>query len=923
MKLLNSKSRKLRANPSRAGWVQVGLMVLSIGLSYLAQQLLAKEPESPIDKDKPTTLATRGSLMNWLCGIRRIGPVFAWAGDRVIVEEESEGGKGGGDPPDTEIYYESGWHQLAVGPCDALHQIIQGGKSIFNSSITPTSHPSGSSISLGKEGHFVIYWGEPDQPINTFLGDSSRVGITSRWPHCCYIQWTSKRLSTSPTWPLLDYVIERRPSNSVLSGSDSWVEPSLILNGPTYRVSEFYTPSVIADADENVGQIILTGFTDATFLAGRTIRITGNGLPDGDYTLLSVAHFDPTLGVATAFLGGTFFNLTIIKLEGGTLGADANGSFQSYTEDLDAGANIAHAKAELLFAPWPLGLGLDTDGPEPWDIGSLELLGAESQANGWRASLISVNGEDVDSLLGNALQDHGVMVPIDTQTGKVKFSLVRPPAGVLPNIPEDLFVGQLPEVEVWHGDPHIDSLVFQFRDREFGFGNMTIVVDSDGNSSRADYKRANKVPIPSVTYFPTAASLAEARSQEELATGGEFRLSLSRAARKLLPGDAITADGFDEVLRVTEVEYDPLGERVNVNVITDFYGARRSDFVNQPGGGNPNFQSPQNDLAYAVLELPEALMSVIEQVALVPRIRAHAQIVSSAIHLSSDNVTYNLKLTQSGYATGGFLDAEFSSDSLTVLDTGPEFTVAGPDIAAAQDLSSDLSNWGLGRQLCVFVDPTGFVEIMFVQKLTATGGDTFRLDGLMRARYDTRKATFSAGTAIYVFSNTALREIYDPLLEPSNELFVKSQPLASSGPVLIGNVPQKSRLLRGKGVRPIELEDLRCTAPYLNSQCYGTGDDVTIRWSWSSASSKSTGAGLQSAGNATGLPVIAGNFNVRLMDATGVVLAQIDDVTTNSITYSNAVLAADPIFEGDFKVLVYQTANGFVTSFLELTVTKI
>ena len=221
---------------------KIGIMVLGIGLSILAGKLLAeKARKSVLEDDKPTTLSQRGSFVPVVLGIRRVGAIFAWAGDRFTRKERvsgSKGGKGGGaggkrvwngGGGEQTVFVENGWHILCVGPADRLWKIWQHGEIIFGfpgqEPLTPSTHPSGTTVDFGLEGLLTIFWGEKLQPINTDLGDASRIGISSRWPFMCYIYWERKRLGTSPIWPLIEYEIEVRPNNTNLSSSDRWITP--------------------------------------------------------------------------------------------------------------------------------------------------------------------------------------------------------------------------------------------------------------------------------------------------------------------------------------------------------------------------------------------------------------------------------------------------------------------------------------------------------------------------------------------------------------------------------------------------------------------------------------------------------------------------------------------------------------------------
>lgn len=211
------------------------LLALSAGLSLWAASL-RKKPKNKnfIRDDRPTTLAERGSYIPVLIGTRRIGYVFSWAGNRKVKREVSGsvGGKGSKKKKQyTNIYIEDGFHCVAVGPGEAIHEITQDGTRIypvngaqitlpnassgitvsdaddlFRWALTRERFPSGTQINLGKEGSFKIHWGECGQPIIEEL--NAGFGIQSRWPGVLSVLWIKKRLGPSPNWGAIDYVAE-------------------------------------------------------------------------------------------------------------------------------------------------------------------------------------------------------------------------------------------------------------------------------------------------------------------------------------------------------------------------------------------------------------------------------------------------------------------------------------------------------------------------------------------------------------------------------------------------------------------------------------------------------------------------------------------------------------------------------------------
>ena len=893
------------------GWVQVGLAILSGVLASIAGNMLAKKQKSPVQDDKPTTLSTRGSFVNWFIGIREVGPVITWAGDREVRKEKVSGGKGIGSSPEQDVFYEAGWHVLGVGPGNCLHKILDNGKVIFNGPISMDSHPSGSTIDLGSES-FTIYWGEVDQPINSFLGDPSRVSVSSRWPFAMYIQWNKKRLGTSPNWPVLTYIVERRPSfsTSLLSQSSAWYDAVLTLDGPTIDVSGF-----VSNADPDVGFIEVLQDQTNVFKPKATIALLGNGLPDGDYEIRRSEVFEIVSGPFSISI------VTRIYFQSGTLGADGAGTMQTYSEDLSAGANIAHIMAELLFAPYPQGLALDPFGPEPWDIQSFEDLGVEAEAAGWRSSVVGTEGESAEAMFAAMLQDHGCMLPIDTLTGMLSLRRIRFPSGTLPNITDDVFSGSLSETEVRLDDSPTDKIIFEFSDRALQFATVTIAIDDDGQGFRLEHQSASKVPLFSTTHFDTASALAELRSPEELSDKSEISLGLSREARNLIPGDPIVVSGYEEVLRVVAVDVDPLSEEVRVSVVPDFYGAPLTDFVNLPGGGQPIIVDPQQDAQFDFVEIPEQL-NVGSLAIMVLHVRQNSSILSSAIHLSRDNTTYTLWGTDPFVQTGGVLTSALDASGPSWNATGPEYTEEGPDNGTlTQDLTADPTNFGLGRQLAVVVSSAG-KEICFLQRAAVVAAGVRRLDGLLRARYDTRKLDHPVGARVYIFDPAAATAISDPLLEVGEDLYVKSQPSTTAGSVNLDGVVPAGAVLQGKGLVPIRPDQVTLTAPRKNVEAYLTGEGITAAVSLSTSLSINTGAGFQNAGVVIADPSIPGSVVFELLTIGETV---VDSKSGSALeqSWTNGELIAALGSETDFKVRVYHIFNSLTSASAQVMVTKL
>lgn len=896
--------------------VSLAYVAISVGLSLLAAKLLEKRNKAIAQDDKPTTLATRGSFVPRVIGRRRVGAVWAWAGDRGTTKEKQ--GKKGGlfSTPEVDIFRETAWHLLAVGPGRCLHSIEQSGQTIFQGPITPDSHPSGSTIDLGNEGSFRIFWGEVDQPVNTFLGDPARVpaiGVSSRWPHFMYIEWRSKRLSQQPVWPLLTYDIEVAPAESHLSDTEAYQPPTFVLDGGTHAVLDR------TNGVEGVGFLQFRGDVSADFPNKGRVRLTGNtGIPDQDFDVFKMTVTLVQTGTIGAAMIPQFEPRTNVFPVGGLTGADVNGNLQGYTTQPDDGYNLAHILAELWFSKWPHGIKRNK---ARFDMTSLEALGTLIDTEDYRGSVIAQDGQDLRATMANIHQDLGVMLPMNFRTGLLQFQPVREPTSAIPNIPDDAVI-EVPEIDTSHRERSGDRLVFSFQDRENAFRDMTIGIDGTGQASFQEYFRAKSVRISSTVNFDSAAIGAERRSQEELAGGAEHRLVCNRGARLLLPGTQVTQDSISEVLLITKVEPSVNSSKVTITVVPDFMAAQRTGFTTGgPVLGTP-VEAVEPDPQFQAVEVPEWLGGQ-EQSIIMARLRAHNQVEGAFIHISRDGSTFTGKGLDTSIMQGGTLIDEMSADDLWEQDDGPTFTALGPDIASVLDLSSDLTSWRNGRQLAVIGE-----EIFFVQTIESLGGGVYRLKGLIRARYDTRPAAHAADSEVYILQNDDGLPITDVLIEPQVLLLTKSQ-ASGRGVVPLSSVTVEGIDLYGKGVRPVPVEEIRFDtlsdpAGVSTRSWVGTGStDLVVTWGYFTPQSTGTGAGFAGAGVPQAPADPEGSFLVEILDS-GDVVQRSDFVSTNSFTYTEDDRTAD--FGGEpatFKVRVTQQRAGLSADPVTQTFTRI
>lgn len=884
------------------GLVEIGLVVLSIGLSILAGKLLGPKLDKTA-QDAPTTLATRGSFLPRVIGRRRVGAIFGWAGDRV-EKSENDGKLGGFLTPDTKVWRESGWHQLAVGPASVLHAILQDNQVIFTGPITPNSHPSGSTVDLGSEGAFAIYWGETDQPTNDFLGDGNRVTVTSSWPNTFYIQWISKRLGSSPVWPSLVYDIEIAPAETHLSNTPAHMEPTFTLDGPTEDVLE------VTNGAEGAGKFTFFLDVSSSFENDGKVRSLGDtGFADQDFDIFKIE---------TRIEAGNA--RTDLFPVGGLTGANGDGDIRAYTEGIDDGYNPAHILADLWFSAWPHGI---KQNKAEFDMTSLEDLGTLMVTEGIKGSVIAKDGQSLRSWFGSIHQDLGLMLPHNFSTGLLQFVPVRAPIVTVPNLSADVLI-KLPQAETLHSERPADRILFTFTDRENNFRAMPIGIDDAGQATFQEYFRARNVPIVTTINFDSANVIAERRSQEELAGGGEQRLMTNRGARLLLPGTQVTADGIADVLLITAVETDPLSGQVILKTIPDFMGAAKSTFLQKKGLILDPLQKVEPDPQFQPFEVPEWISGPNQRVML-GRLRAHLQITGSAIHISRDDITFTSKGTDVTIMQGGTLATAIAIDDDYEIVTGPTITALGPDIASVLDLTADTVSWRNGRQL---VSING--EIFYLQTIVSLGGDQYRLDGMIRARFDTRVEAHSIGAEVYILQNDDGLMVGDVLIEPQVTLHTKSQAIGR-GLANLATVPSESIALYGKGIRPVPVSEIRFdtldpTVPNgvsTHSWTGSIGGDLPCTWGYYTPRSPGTGAGFAGAGTPQEEAPPEGDFLVEILDS-GDALKRSVTTDFNNFTYLEADRTAD--FSGEpatFKIRITQYRAGLISDTTVQIFTKV
>lgn len=853
--------------------VPLGYLAASAALTLLAGAVYReKQGGTKNPGDFPETQSERGSMLPLIIGRDRIGPSVGVLGDLSR--------KG-----DVNLRYrQAGWHKLCVGPGYALHGIYEQGRRIFGERITPATHPSGTEIDLGRRvGRFSIYWGESDQPLCEEL--SALLGHSSIHPYVMYIWWHDKFLGGAPTWQSIEYEVETAPYQSALGLSGSRIQEKRVLSGDTFPV--------IRTRHESRFRIVIDGDHVDRFRVGTVFRLEGNQAPDGDYTVDSVEYLS----------GGD--NTRIYTKE---QVADSNGmgTIEPYDVTQADGVNGAHAAYQILTSHWPHGLGFS---PDLIDVDSLEELGVLLESEGLAQKFTGAGGETGEAMLSMLLQDAGVALPRDR--GKLRFLPIREPSGPIAILSDDMIVPPVPEIKqsfIPVGTNTVDRLLFEFADRTRNYKKNPIPIDADGAAERAHSRRQRKVTLHSVTSFPEAVKVGERRSQEDLAGGVNNRFHANHEAQFLLPGQPLVATGFPDTMRVGRVHIpDTLSGKTVIDAVTDRYGVPASTFLNEEGSGFPTPPPPPDeDFAAAILEVP-GWQNPGEIYVLPPRIRGNDKIIGADLWVSADGVTYTEVGSTTKIQAGGTLDADFDADDGWYLPEGPTFQALSDDILDVPNLVGDDANWLAGRFVAIIN-----AEILFLRNVTALGGDSWRMDDVLRARAGTARAAHAQDDPIFFFESSEIDKFTDLLFAPGASVWFKLQPFSSSGVAVPLDDIAAIQLdpMLGRGLVPEPPGGLVTQNILGRRNVWEDGTDVELDWAWSDITDPTSGAGFQPAGDVTDFGEPQGFFRLEFWSIALPALVREEESETNSYTYADADRDSD-FGSNDFEVRVYHVVGSY------------
>lgn len=823
-----------------------------------------------------------------------------------------------------------------------------------------TASPSGTSTpasGLGGNipGQFRIYWGEETQPVDSAL--SAAMGVSSRWPGVCYVVWDQGQLGPSPVWPEIEYIIENVPATSLITSSPVLTikkgvspDPSTPNPFPIKYVSESESdpPSSSQSGAKvrNTGWFGIVSAIPGVFVRGMPFQVgiplpnilpIEGGAPTRNYRVFKEEWLG---GLVTAPNGlqyntrvyvqeSLFFNITVnafftyfslspdpftrlnvfnflTSLEPGILGSiNINVDTGEAPPISFSSINPAHLLSSLLFDPWPHGRGLD---PSHFDIASLDSLALKAASESFSPGVIISSGEELESVISSFMQDLGLFIRLDKDTGLYKFVPIRG-SDPLITIPSKVLGSPLPERVINISASQITKKVFIFEDRENLFQEATIEDSSDNIQSKNDFQSIETLPIRLGVLPDSAVLIAQRRISEDIQNPVLFSINVKGEGKNIQPGDVCSIPQSEEPVRIIEVEHQ-IGEP----------GATLKGFINSYDSIDtleelltllgPAF-SPEADPVVQAFE-PSIFFNRQELSIALLRTRKHKNIIGSTITLSYDDISFTPINTEESFFFGGFLISALSESDPYVIEDGPTVFVGetSPDIDKVLDLSSSLEEWRTGKQICIIGE-----EIFFLRNISSIDANTIQLHGLIRYRLGTgfkqwygfpsivlnNPRNHAINDKVFIGELSNINPISEPLLKWNTPSFLRSLPFTTAS-ADVQNIESIQITLRRKHILQFPVTALRQTNR--NNNYYKSGEDITVSWGWFNPSgTKKVGAGEMPAGQAiSSQETLVGYFNV-LFEGSSFGSFEINNLTVPEATITAAQIAAN--LGGDITVTVF------------------
>jgi len=845
-----------------------------------------KQDKKPLD-DSKTKPSVRGTLAPYVLGTIRVGPIFGAVFGRTTYEVQiSEGGGGGGGkgggPPEPEPqletrYREKGWHIISIGKGRSIRVIDTDG--VATGEITRASFPSGSTVSANALGSFKVYWGEDSQPVNNSL--SNFLGVASTWPHMFYLVWEPRELGTSATWPSQEFEIEVETQFDTVGGKPAYIRT----NG--YEETDIS----MTHADSSDPFFYTTDTRAADFRAGYVLSNASIGY---EATIQKVEVNGPGWDVYTEI----FAPFT------GT-----NGDYQ-VTGKAKSGVNPAAALWQMLFEPYPFGLGWSQALFELSDFTTLAELFAEDGDEPYPCTLNLSAGKSFKDGIGMVMEDAGIGWWKDSTTGKYRFSAIREQADTFEITASQYSASDL-DLSYDYATLAPKSTVYAFDDRNRKFTRSTIRESDDGAYQFSEDPNTAKVDLVTATDYSTASIIASRRSQEKT-DQEEIPLNLPRELIDIDMNGLYPIEGLPGKYRVKTKNYDLGSGTVKSTFIKDVYSINNQFVEIDQDIIQAGLLGPYPDPQVGIFE-PSRMVNIDKNGVLVTKTRAHSLITTSDLTMSPDNTTYTTVVGSGGYCTGGKLLDDLPDTDPVLIETGPVISNVGPDILNVADLSSSEELWRTGSQICIING-----EVFYLRNMTVISEGQYRLEGLIRARAGTSIGDHAAGDDVYIMPSNLFVASKPTFLVNGSTVYVKTLPRTSRGRIDSDDVTPVSLTYQGGGYRPLPASNLNTTNM---SKHWIAGQDASLRWSYKNGIAE-TGAGRLLPGE-VGVPAtFEGTFTLIITDGVDIKRTE-SGLTDPNYTYSNADIVSDfGVEPPSFNAIVISELNGLTSTQVEVTITK-
>ena len=574
----------------------------------------------------------------------------------------------------------------------------------------------------------------------------------------------------------------------------------------------------------------------------------------------------------------------------------------------DDGVNPAHALWTALFAPYPVGAGLDPALAACDCFNALALLFAGEHAP---LNFSASGGIDAARFVGFMLQETQTVLP--HAGGLLAPRAMREAVGAqlaaLATVTPDAYAAAGPTIDRDHAPTTETRIAYAFDERASGYRVQTLRRDADAAIAARGRLRERVRRLDTVTDAATASIIADRMAALDLAPTTRVRVTALRAGVDLIPGDQFkltTPDGVTRVCSVTEAVRAPLGAGAAIDAVQMRYGLPPSITQPQSVAPTPASPGPSPDTRFTALEIPRAAIGVDEVRIGVLRVRAGVESVGSTILYSSDGVSFAELGQNNGYTFGGVLDGALpiGATMIGLAADGPTITEFNADIAEAEDLTdpSLADDWRTGRQVAVIGEGAG-AEIVFVRALTSLGAGVHRLESVIRGRMDTPQRAHAMGDPVYFVGAfdgarvTPLRQTAFGLVRRT--VFLKSDPFGATGVVDPALVTAQQLAVVARAASPLTVDNLTANGSPDSLASYSSGQDITLRWTYRVRDGVGSAAGEQGAGDAVGArPPREGPFEIEVWSGAPLTLVRTitldsDDTNGAGAIYLAATNAAD------------------------------